>query len=104
MSISKVMVRYKVKPEAVDENARLVKQVFAQLAREAPSGVSYATFLLPDGQTFVHVASVEIKEGVHPLTSLAAFKEFTSDIKNRCAEPPVTTELTEVASYHAFTG
>jgi len=103
MSISRVVVRYKVKAESVSENERLVREVFAQLAREAPKGVSYATFKLADGQSFMHVACIEVADGVHPLTSLAAFKAFASGIKDRCEEPPVTTELTEVGSYHAFT-
>ena len=43
------MVRYKVRPDRADENVALVEAVYAQLARERPDGIHYATFRLPDG-------------------------------------------------------
>jgi len=33
---------------------------------------------------------------------LAAFKAFTAQIKDRCEEPPLPAELTEVGSYRFF--
>jgi hypothetical protein len=96
--MSKVMVRYTVKPECVEENERLVRAVYEELAAVAPSALSYATFKLEDGVSFVHIASNR-SEGETPLTSLAAFKAFTKDIRDRCAAPPVTTELQEIGSF-----
>jgi hypothetical protein len=93
------MVRYAVRPDAVEDNERRVKAVFAQLAREKPAGLRYATFKLADGVSFVHVASIDTADGKNPLTALDAFKEFTGTIKDRCVEPPVTWELEEVGSY-----
>jgi hypothetical protein len=98
----RVMVRYKVKPEQADENIRRVQAVFAQLEREQPAGLRYMTFRLPDGVSFVHVASVEVAE--NPLTALEAFKQFAGTIKDRCVEPPVTTELEVVGSYRFLDG
>ncbi len=100
----RVMVRYQVRPDAADDNVRLVQAVFAQLAREAPAGLRYMTLRLPDGVSFVHIASVETGDGANPLSALAAFKEFAGTIKDRCVEPPVTAELEVVGSYRFLDG
>jgi len=98
----RVMVRYQVKPDQADENVRLVQAVFAQLAREQPAGLRYMTLRLPDGVSFVHIASVE--GDVNPLSALDAFKQFSGTIKDRCVEPPVTAELEVVGSYRFLDG
>lgn len=96
------MVRYKVEAGRSDENERYIRAVFAQLEREQPAGLRYASFVLPDGVSFVHVASVETPDGQNPLVALDAFKEFAAAIQERCEEPPVTTVLNEVGSYRFF--
>jgi hypothetical protein len=93
-----VMVRYKVRPDAAAENERLIKEVFAQLAREKPPGVRYQSIKLADGVSFVHVASYD-GEGPNPLTLLEAFKVFVSGIKERCEEQPMTYEADLVGAY-----
>jgi hypothetical protein len=100
----RVMVRYTVKPELVEANAKLVEAVFAQLAREQPDGIRYTTFRVSGGPTFVHVASIETASGANPLLALATFREFTSTIGERCVEPPVTVELDVIGSYRLFDG
>jgi len=94
-----VVVRYAVKPERVEENQHLIERVFAELAESDPGGIRYATFLLADGVTFVHVASIDTDDGSNPLGSIAAFAEFTRDIADRCVEPPVAQDATVVGSY-----
>jgi hypothetical protein len=97
--MSKVMVRYKVKPECAQENERLVRAVYEELARTNPAGLRYATFRLDDGVSFVHVASNETDDGKSPLGEVTAFREFVKDVAERCAEPPVTGELHEIGSF-----
>lgn len=97
--MSKVMVRYTVKPECVEENERLVRAVYEELAVVAPAGFSYATFKLEDGLSFLHIAS-NTTSGETPLASLAAFKAFTAGIRDRAATPPVTTELEEIGAFN----
>lgn len=92
-----VVVRYTTRPDAADENQRLVEQVFAQLAREHPDGLRYATLRLADGVSFVHIAVAEGE--VNPLSQLAAFAEFQREIGDRCVAPPVSAEATVVGSY-----
>jgi hypothetical protein len=64
------VIRYQTKPEAADENQRLIENVFAELASTAPPGLHYSSFRLADGVTFVHVVDGE------GLPELAAFQEF----------------------------
>jgi hypothetical protein len=97
--MSKIMVRYKVKPELAQENERLVRAVYEELARSAPADFHYATFCLQDGVSFVHIASSETADGPSPLRDVKAFAEFQKDIRERCAESPVTSELREVGSF-----
>ena len=94
-----VVVRYKVKPERVAENELLVDRVYAELAERDPGGLRYATFLLADGVSFVHVASIETEDGSNPLGTIAAFADFTREIGERCDEPPVALDARIVGSY-----
>lgn len=98
----KHMVQYKVKPERVDENERYARAVYEELRHVRPPGLRYATFRLPDGQSFIHLVSREAADGANPLTSLPAFKAFAAGIRERCETPPVTTDLEEIGSYGFF--
>jgi len=91
------MVRYKVKPDRVAENEALVRAVYDELQHVAPGGLRYATFRLDDGVGFVHIATVEDES--NPLAEVEAFARFQADVRDRCDEPPVVTELHEVGSY-----
>jgi hypothetical protein len=96
MPVTKV-IRYKTKPECADENERLVRRVFAELAEDRPEGLRYATMRLDDGVTFVHVAVLDGEP--NPLSASAAFGEFQSDIKNRCAEGPAPADASVIGNY-----
>lgn len=93
-----VMVRYTTRPDQADENARLIGDVFESLRQTAPAGLTYASYRLEDGVSFVHVASVDDADN-HPLRQLAAFQAFTAGVRDRCDVPPVTTVLHEVGRY-----
>ena len=100
--MKRVLVQYKVKADKVEENLQLVKKVYEELKTKQPEGFRYATFVKPDGVSFAHIASVETADGINPLSMIEAFKAFTKDIKDRCEEQPVTTELTEIGNYNLF--
>lgn len=100
----KHMVRYKLKPERVAENERYAVAVFEALKQTRPRGLCYATFRLADGVSFIHLVSHDEPDGANALTSLAAFKAFAEGVKERCEEPPVRVELTEIGSYGFFDG
>lgn len=97
--MERYMVRYKVKPERASENENFIKEVFKQLQNESPAGIRYAAFKQDDGVSFVHIASIETEDGENPVSTLSSFKAFLSEIKERCDEPPVLSELDEVGSY-----
>jgi hypothetical protein len=101
MTIAKV-IRYRTKPECAEENERLIRQVFAELAEQHPEGLRYAAFRLDDGVSFVHVALLDGEE--NPLTASAAFGEFQSGIQDRCAEGPIPVDATIVGSYRLVSG
>jgi hypothetical protein len=97
--MSKVIVRYKVRPERAQENVRLVQAVYEELERTAPAAFRYATFQLEDGVSFVHIASNKTEDGHNPLADVKAFQDFQKDVAARCTEPPVVCELREVGSF-----
>jgi hypothetical protein len=92
------MVRYTTRPDRADENAALIREVFEALRASAPAGLTYSSYRLDDGVSFVHIASMDDAAN-NPLQALAQFKTFTAGIKDRCEVLPVTTVLHEVGSY-----
>jgi hypothetical protein len=91
--MSSAVIRYQTKPEAADENQRLIEKVFAELATVAPSGLRYNSFRLADGVTFLHVADGE------GLTDLPAFQEFQRNLSDRLAAGPTREDATLVGAY-----
>ena len=94
--MTRVMVRYQVHPDRVEENIELVRAVYAELAALQPPGFRYTTYQCDDGVTFVHLAT---SAGPVPLSDLAAFQRFKEGLEERCVQPPVRAELTEVGSF-----
>jgi hypothetical protein len=92
-----VVVRYRTRPEAAEENVRLVEAVFASLAELSPPGFRYATYRLADGVTFVHIAHLSGAD--NPLLTLPAFAEFQREQRQRCVEQPAPSDATVVGSY-----
>ena len=100
--MSPAMVRYKVKPDQVENNEQLVRAVYEELHKTAPSGLRYATFRLDDGVSFIHLHADERKDGTTALTELPAFKKFQQGIPDRCEEGPVVTKLSQIGSFGLF--
>jgi hypothetical protein len=92
-----VVVRYRTRPDAAQENARLVEGVFTSLSETAPGDFRYATYRLADGISFVHVAHFAGTD--NPLAALPAFAEFQRELAQRCDEQPAPSDATVVGSY-----
>ncbi len=92
----RVVVRYQTRPEAADENARLIEAVFRELDQRAPEGLRYLVLRLADGG-FVHV--VEQADGAPALTSLEAFKAFSAGVRDRATTPPAAVDAEIVGNY-----
>jgi hypothetical protein len=97
--VRNVIVRYRISPARVEENEELVRAVYAELREASPPGLRYATFLLSDGVSFVHVASHDDDAGPNPLPDLPAFQRFQQELGERCDEPPVVTEMRQIGAY-----
>jgi len=91
-----VVVRYRVKPDALDENVALVRAVYDELAATRPDGLRYSTVRVDD-RTFVHVAVVDADD--NPLDSSAAFKAFSAGVGARCEEGPLVARGELVGRY-----
>ena len=93
--MSTSVIRYRTKPEAADENQRLIEGVFAELGAKAPRGVSYTSFRLADGVSFVHVVADE--GDIVP--GLPAFQEFQRNLRERLDTGPDRDDATLIGSY-----
>ncbi len=100
--MKRIMVCYRVKAEMVIENRRLIEAVFAEAQSKRQDGIRYASFVAADGVSFVHLFSNERVDGSNPLGAMDAFKGFQANIRERCDEPPVATELEMIGSYQFF--
>jgi hypothetical protein len=99
--MKRVVVRYRVKADRLEEHEGLVRKVFAELATVRPAGLVYHALKLEDGVSFVHVATVSTADGQNPLTALPAFKAFSANIAERCEEKPVSSQATAIGAYRA---
>jgi hypothetical protein len=87
MTMTRTVVRYRVKLGSEEPNAELVRAVYRELAELAPQGFSYATYRLDDGRTFIHIAEQD-GDGENPLRQLTAFQEFQAGARERCEWGP----------------
>jgi hypothetical protein len=98
LDMKTILVRYKTAETHAAANVALVHAVFDELRALAPAGFRYATYRLADNVSFVHIATVDSPSD-NPLSTSPAFKAFQKDLRERCVEAPVLTELDAVDSY-----
>ena len=97
MSGHATVVRYTTRAESADENEKLIKAVFAQLADQQPEGLRYIAIRLDDRVSFIHVAVHDTDR--NPLADIPAFGEFASTINQRCTDGPAPVNGTVIGSY-----
>lgn len=90
-----VVVRYRTRDDARAENRRLIEEVFAQLHREQPAGVTYSAFELEESGQFVHTATAT----GDALSALDAFRRFQRDIGSRVITAPEAQVATVIGAY-----
>jgi hypothetical protein len=93
-----VVVRYRVKADALADNLDLVRAVYDELAATRPEGLRYSTYRV-DERTFVHVAVIEGPG--NPLDDVTAFRMFSAGISERCEEGPQAVGGEVVGSFPA---
>jgi hypothetical protein len=97
--VTRVVVRYRVRPECAELNEELVREVFAALATTDPDGFCYQSMVLADGVTFVHVVDGDSAG----LVGLPAFQRFASTVGERCEDPPEQTTARLIGSFDGRT-
>ncbi len=98
--MKKLLIRYKVKANKVEENENLVKEVYKQLHENKIDGFRYTTLKLEDGVSFIHIAFADTEEANTTFGKLSAFRNFQANIKDRCDELPVVNQITVIGSYN----
>jgi len=92
--MSRRLVRYRVKPGQIEENQRLIEEVFRELHAKSPADVRYLVLKLSDG-TFCHL----VEDGSKAIPSLDAFVTFQRGSEHRRLDEPQQLEATIVGNY-----
>jgi hypothetical protein len=93
-----VKVEYTVKPEYVSTNKANIQKVMDELRALGNVGVLYSTYIKEDGCSFVHFSIHRDSEEPNIITSLAAFKAFSNQLKAEgLVTPPQAIKLDMVA-------
>jgi hypothetical protein len=83
------VVRYRAKPDRIEENEALSRAVFEELREKAPRGVAYALFA--EGADFLHLFVNLEADDSSAVTDLASFKAYVREVEARCETPPQAT-------------
>ncbi|MES2150248.1 MAG: hypothetical protein V4508_10680 [Pseudomonadota bacterium] len=94
--MKQTLISYKTKPDRSEENAQLIRAVFDELRKQAPSSLGYLVLRAENGQYFHFV---QTDDGASPLNELAAFAAFQNNVRERLLGPPLVRELALVGSY-----
>jgi hypothetical protein len=93
-SMSRRLVRYRVKPEKIEENQGLIAEVFRELRAKSPKDVRYLVLRLSDG-TFCHL----VEDGSKTIPGLNAFAAFQRGAETRRLDEPQQLEATIIGNY-----
>jgi putative heme iron utilization protein len=93
-----IRVRYSVKREFVATNQENIAAVMAELRARGDVGVKYASFLEPDGQTFVHLVVARDEPTMAIVPTLDAFKAFQAALRPNLEVPPQSERWQVVGS------
>ena len=88
------LVRYRAKPDNIEENQRLIEGVFRELHAKAPPDVRYLVLRLSDG-TFCHL----VEDSGKTIPNLEAFAAFRQGGEARRLDEPQQLEATVVGNY-----
>jgi hypothetical protein len=88
------LIRYRAKPENIEENQRLIEGVFRELQAKSPPQVRYLVLRLSDG-TFCHL----VDDSTKTVPNLEAFAAFQRGGAERRLDEPQQLEATVVGNY-----
>src|SRR5262249_33753168 len=92
--MSRMLVRYRAKPEKIEENERLIRGVFGERGGRAPADVRYRVLRLGAGTFYPLVG-----DGGKRIPSLEAFAAFRRGGEERRLDEPQQLEASVVGNY-----
>lgn len=94
-----VRVRYTVKPEYAEENKANIRKVMEALRADPIEGMRYSTFVLDDGQTFIHFNMATDQATLAKLQDVPEFQAFRQALKaSGPVSPPAAENLNLVGA------
>jgi hypothetical protein len=96
MKISRV--QYTIQPDFVEQNKKNIEAVMSELRTINNPGFKYASYVLDDGKTFMHLVHYSSAESEYLPGSLETFKHFQSQLNGHFEVPPKAESLELVES------
>lgn len=81
-------VQYTVKPDFVERNKANIRAVMSELRALDAGDVRYASYLLDDRKTFMHLVHQNSKDAENLPGRLETFKHFQAQLKQNLEIPP----------------
>jgi hypothetical protein len=101
MKISRV--QYTIQPNFVEQNKKNIEAVMSELRTINHPGFKYASYILDDGKTFMHLVHHSSPESEHLPGSLESFQHFQAQLSGHFEVPPKAESLELVeASFNLF--
>lgn len=97
MAAQHVMIRWKVRADALERHQEMLQTVYAELESVRPDVLRYDTYQREDEVTFV--SFVKLANGPGVLGTLDAFERYRTELDAMCEEPPSLTPLDCVGEY-----
>lgn len=89
-----VKVEYMVRPEFVTQNKENIKSVMRRLREEPIDGMLYSSYILDDGQSFIHINMARDEKTMGKLNDIEEFTSFRIALKESSPiKPPKATNL-----------
>ena len=94
-----VKVQYTVKPEFVEQNKANIRKVMDAIRANPIPGMQYSSFILDDGQTFVHINMAVNQETLDKIGEVGEFGEFRTALQaSGPLSPPASENLSLVSA------
>lgn len=94
-----VKVEYKVQEHFVEQNKANIRKVMDKLKSDPIDGMLYSTYILEDGQSFLHINIARDQDTLSKLGELEEFHEFRAQLKSsEPINPPQATPLNPVGA------
>lgn len=93
-----VRVQYTISAGYVAQNQQNIQGIVAELKQLNHPGIKYSTYLLPDGQTFMHLDHFTNEDAHQALMALASFQKFAGELDANGFEAEPELEILSMVS------